>query len=168
MMTACAASEPEAPSQGADAGTEDPPPVDPPEVKAPVSCLDVGANCRDDANACCNGTVCVFDTEDRSKARCAATCRDGSQCNSGCCTVLIEGTASVCAPETYCAGSCSPPGEECSTVACCENAVCVSSTVTGVSCAARCAAHSQCASGCCAPLSNTGELVCSPVEFCGG
>lgn len=130
------------------------------------SCVQAGGNCRNNANACCNGTTCVFDTKDTSKAVCAATCLNDGQCNSGCCKVLIEGTEAVCAPANYCAGSCSTAGQSCTQVDCCPNTICVNSTVTGVSCAARCAADSQCASGCCAPLSNTGALVCSPVQFC--
>jgi hypothetical protein len=131
-----------------------------------LACLAAGSDCRGKENDCCNGTVCVFDTANPSKAVCAASCLNGSQCNTGCCTTLIEGTAAVCAPTNYCAGSCAKAGESCSSTTCCPNTVCVTSTVTGVSCAARCANHSQCASGCCAPLDNTGELVCSPATFC--
>ena len=131
-----------------------------------TSCTAAGGDCRDDANACCNGTTCVFDTADRSKAVCAATCLSDDQCNSGCCTALIEGTQAVCAPPNYCASACATPGTSCETTACCANAVCVVSTVTGTSCAARCATHEQCVSGCCAPLDNTAELVCSPPTFC--
>jgi hypothetical protein len=130
------------------------------------SCTTAGGDCRANAEVCCNGTTCVFDTSDRSKAVCAATCLRDDQCNSGCCTVLVEGTQAVCAPKAYCATSCVSPGGSCANAPCCENSVCVESTVTGISCAARCATHSQCRSGCCAPLSNTGELVCSPVTFC--
>jgi hypothetical protein len=139
--------------------------VDPAASEA-GACIAAGGNCRGTSNACCNGTTCVFDTKDTSKAVCAATCLKDSQCNSGCCKVLIEGTEAVCAPATYCAGSCSAPGQDCRSRACCANATCVDSTVTGTSCAARCAVSSQCASGCCAPLDNTGELVCSPATFC--
>jgi hypothetical protein len=134
-----------------------------------AACTAPGGNCRGSSNACCNGSTCVFDTKDPSKAVCAATCLKDSQCASGCCTVLIEGSEAVCAPTMYCAGSCASPGGDCSAQTgqpCCANAVCVQSTVTGTSCAARCATNSQCRSGCCAPLDNTGELVCSPTQFC--
>lgn len=143
-----------------DGGVSDPAPTD------AAACVGAGGNCRGSADACCNGTTCVFDTTDTSKAVCATTCLKDSQCNSGCCKVLIEGTSAVCAPAKYCAGNCSVPGQDCTTQACCANATCVSSTVTGTSCAARCAVGAQCASGCCAPLDNTGELVCSPPQFC--
>ena len=156
----------EPPTAAADAGeTVADGGVTTPAVDA-AACLDAGSNCRGNANACCNGTTCVFDTTDTSKAVCATTCLKDSQCNSGCCKVLIEGTSAVCAPAKYCAGNCSVPGQDCRTQACCANATCVTSTVTGTSCAARCAVGSQCASGCCAPLDNTGELVCSPATFC--
>lgn len=134
-----------------------------------AACTAPGGNCRGDTNACCNGSTCVFDTKNPAKAVCAATCLQDSQCTSGCCKVLIEGSQAVCAPATYCAGSCATPGGDCSTQTgqpCCANAICVQSTVTGTSCAARCATNEQCRSGCCAPLDNTGELVCSPAQFC--
>lgn len=130
------------------------------------SCLTEGGYCRDTGETCCEGFECVFDTKDPTKALCAFACKNNGECNSGCCTVLVDGTKSVCAPAKYCAGSCSVAGESCETTSCCPNTLCVTSTVTGVSCAARCALNSQCASGCCAPLKNTGELVCSPVVFC--
>jgi hypothetical protein len=134
-----------------------------------AACTAPGGNCRGNTNACCNGSTCVFDTKDPSKAVCASTCLQDTQCTSGCCKVLIEGSEAVCAPATYCAGSCATPGGDCSKQSgqpCCANAVCVVSTVTGTSCAARCATNDQCRSGCCAPLDNTGALVCSPKQFC--
>jgi hypothetical protein len=148
-----------------DGGVAGDPATDPAAADA-AACIAPGDNCRGIANACCNGSTCVFDTKDTSKAVCAATCLNDSQCKSGCCKVLVEGTQAVCAPANYCAGACSKPGQDCRTQACCANATCVVSTVTGTSCAARCAVSSQCASGCCAPLDNTGELVCSPATFC--
>jgi hypothetical protein len=156
-----------APAPTADAGASvlDGGVTDPVATDA-AACVGAGGDCRANADACCNGTTCVFDTTDPSKAVCATTCLKDTQCKSGCCKVLIEGTSAVCAPAKYCAGSCSVPGQDCRTQACCANATCVTSTVTGTSCAARCAVGSQCASGCCAPLDNTGELVCSPQTFC--
>ncbi len=148
---------------GTDAGDTEPADAGP---DATQGCISAGDDCRNKANGCCNGSSCVFDTQDRSKAVCAANCLNASQCKSGCCKVLIEGTASVCAPQEYCSTTCAVAGQACTSRACCPDSVCVNSTVTGISCAARCAAHSQCRSGCCAPLSNTGELVCSPATFC--
>lgn len=170
----CSSTTVEAPSSITDAGGGDGG-GDPVEggasADAPsgAACTAPGGNCRGDTNACCNGSTCVFDTKDPAKAVCAATCLKDSQCTSGCCKVLIEGSAAVCAPALYCAGSCATPGGDCSARTgqpCCANAVCVESTVTGTSCAARCATNDQCRSGCCAPLDNTGELVCSPTQFC--
>lgn len=133
------------------------------------ACAAPGDDCRKDANVCCNGATCVFDPKDPAKAVCAATCLKDTQCNSGCCKVLIEGSEAVCAPATYCAGSCVTGGGDCSKASggpCCANAVCVVDPVTNGTCSARCATNAQCSSGCCAPLSNTGELVCSPVRYC--
>lgn len=134
------------------------------EVDAGLQCA--GQKCSD-SSPCCNGFTCVFDANDPAQGSiCASNCLNGTQCNSGCCTVLIQGTSAVCAPPKYCAGSCQTAGQPCASAACCPNSVCVNSTVTGVSCAARCTSGTQCVSGCCAPLSNTGELVCSPPSFC--
>lgn len=133
------------------------------------SCTASGGDCRDDVNACCNGTTCVFDTTDLSKAVCATTCLQDSQCNSGCCTVLIGGSSAVCAPAKYCASSCVKSGGDCAPATggpCCASSVCVTDSTTDGTCAARCANGTQCSSGCCAPLSNTRELVCSPIRFC--
>jgi hypothetical protein len=154
LVLASCASETSSPGTRPDAGT------------SAVACSAAGTSCRDSAEACCNGTTCVFDVADPAASVCADTCLGNDQCASGCCAVLIEGTQAVCAPAKYCITACAAPGRSCATQDCCANAVCVNSTVTGISCAARCAAHSQCVSGCCAPLDNTGELVCSPSTFC--
>jgi len=130
------------------------------------ACVPANGDCRANANECCNGAVCVFDANNPSRAICADTCLNDSQCASGCCTILVQGTSAVCAPSRYCAGSCAPPGADCTSQTCCPNSLCVVSTVTGTTCAARCAINSQCISNCCAPLQNTGDLVCSPPQFC--
>lgn len=168
-VAACGSESSPVPAPENDAGASvvaPPPVVVPPPAEAGAACVDFGGDCKGAENSCCNGTTCVFDPADPSKAVCATNCLSGDQCNTGCCTVLIAGTAAVCAPTRYCAGSCVQPGEACDVGTCCPNAVCVGSTVTGISCAARCINHSQCVSGCCAPLNNTGELVCSPQTFC--
>lgn len=103
------------------------------DAAPPLACTRSGADCSGKANACCNGSTCVFDTKNPSKAVCADTCLKDSQCASGCCAVLTEGTQAVCSPATYCAGSCAAPNQNCSAQACCANSACVTagSTSTG-------------------------------------
>lgn len=171
VVGACSTEDttPDIPTTTEDAGSAESPAdagqASSPEAAAPA-CLATGADCARDPSACCNGSTCVYNVADPSKSVCAANCLNGSQCASGCCTVLIEGSSAVCAPAAFCASACSQPGEGCASTTCCGNGVCVNSTVDGIRCAARCVAHAQCKSGCCAPLDNTGELVCSPPTFC--
>lgn len=171
LFVGCASSDP-APVSGPDASTTAPPPppapppATPGDMDAGNACLAVGADCKAKPDSCCNGSTCVYDVKDPSKSLCASTCLSNNQCNSGCCTKLVQGNAAVCAPVEYCSTTCAQPGASCAANACCPNSVCVESTVTGVSCAARCTAGAQCVSGCCAPLNNTGETVCSPASFC--
>jgi len=134
---------------------------------AATQCVPTGGDCS--TGACCAGHTCVSDTKEPSRSICASNCLDKSQCNTGCCTTLVQGTSSVCAPTSYCAAACVKPGGDCSLQTggkCCSDSVCVVSQVDGTVCAARCSGHDQCSSLCCAPLSNSSDFVCSPPSFC--
>jgi len=130
-------------------------------------CVEPGTACSTAPGgaSCCNGALCVYDVRDATKEICATTCLRDDQCNSGCCKALENGTAAVCAPASYCA-TCVAPGGSCAAgQACCGGAICVV-TSTDTSCADTCTTHSQCKSGCCAPLQNSATKVCSPQSFC--
>lgn len=135
---------------------------------AAAACVKPGGGCSGDPDACCNGSTCVFDTADPSRSVCATTCLNNSQCNSGCCDVLVSGSSAVCAPASYCAPACGAPGTSCanSVNSCCADAICVSTKTDPGTCSAKCTSSAQCKSGCCAPLSNTTDYVCSPASFC--
>ena len=69
---------------------------------------------------------------------------------------------------TACQQAGNPCGESASGATCCAASVCVRGAVHDFYyCADSCSANSECKSGCCAPLSNAHERVCSASRFCG-
>lgn len=132
-----------------------------------AACFEPGEDCTGDENGCCDDATCVHDTSSPMAGVCAAICTDGADCVSGCCTELVDQPGAVCAPAEYCADECFEAGESCGAdfEGCCADSVCVSAA-DGTNCAALCDQHTDCNSGCCAPLSNSDNYVCSPPEFC--
>lgn len=136
-------------------------------TQAPM-CVEFGEDCSADPQSCCNGTTCVYDVDTPTQGRCATNCTDGSDCNSGCCSELIDAPGAVCAPPGYCANTCLPAGEGCDGLPdyCCTGTICVVDPTVTV-CAAKCTSGAECNSGCCAPLDDPPDtFVCSPPEFC--
>jgi hypothetical protein len=70
----------------------------PDRCQAAPTCLQPGATC---VSKCCAGALCVTDG---TTSLCAAICAVGTDCNSGCCAPLQDGSH-VCAP----ASQCQPP-----------------------------------------------------------
>lgn len=69
------------------------------------TCLSAGTlNCST-ITPCCACAMCVTDS---TNVGCAALCTDGSQCNSGCCVTLSDGSASVCASTDACGAAPQP------------------------------------------------------------
>lgn len=137
---------------------------------AAPACSPLTERC-DETRPCCPGHLCARDVQTQINI-CYLLCTKGSDCNSGCCEPLKDNpTQGVCAPASYCADNgaeCRSAGQACSTAApCCADSVCTISGGTAT-CAAKCTGNAQCQSFCCAPLNNTGELVCSPPQFCTG
>lgn len=65
------------------------------------------------------------------------------------------------------AGRCVQPGETCRISSCCAGATCVIERATGQTiCAALCAAHRDCRSGCCVQVGNTAVSACAPPSAC--
>ena len=63
--------------------------------------LDCGAG---GAGACCSDALCVQDTSGGPWV-CAATCREGAECWSGCCDTLVNSGDQVCSEGGYCNSS---------------------------------------------------------------
>lgn len=101
---------------------------------------------------------------------CAEPCTDDSECASDCCAPLMSGE-SACAPAELdlCQDTCAQDYDSCMiNRACCGyelgDSYCVDNG-SGGGCKPVCVSDAECPTDCCAPLM-TGELVCSPQEFC--
>ncbi len=81
--------------------------VDPDEASS-SRCDAVGDACGPDS--CCGDAVCVQYSGDQSFTVCEAPCVDGSQCPSGCCLPVGDGSVSTCSPAEYCGAGGGPPG----------------------------------------------------------
>jgi hypothetical protein len=130
------------------------------------SCLADSADCTSTPNACCSG-VCLENANNPSQQHfCAAVCTIDSQCNSGCCATLTNSSIKACDARGFCPETCAVAGVACTGQGdCCANETCVTPSNT---CAANCTRGAQCASGCCAALSNTSATgVCSDPIYCG-
>jgi len=133
-------------------------------------CSPDGAVCSQDPTACCIGLTCVVDARSPSNGACAKLCRGAIDCTTGCCSLLTDGSASVCAPPQYCTSACRQVGSSCldDVTACCPGTTCAydDPSSTTASCAALCDAPSDCVSGCCAPAGPV--FVCSDPLYCSG
>lgn len=65
-----------------------------------VDCSQAGTACEHSSDCCYDANCTNFDS---MGSYCAAFCTSGSDCQSGCCVPLQDGSASVCAPQSYCA-----------------------------------------------------------------
>ena len=82
----------------------------------PSDHVPTGALCPDSSLVTCNaaGETCAYESECCIKTTCvdfeavgqycAADCTSSSQCESGCCQLLNDGSKSVCAPASFCSG----------------------------------------------------------------
>src|SRR5262249_20347220 len=127
--------------------------------------------CNADPAGCCLGLRCVSATG-APNAVCTPQCVRNTDCSSGCCAPLKDGSAKGCAPAQYCAGACIDAGGSCTSAAssCCPGTQCVydDATVSTASCAALCDFDADCVSGCCAPLADGSGSVCSDTSYCQG
>jgi len=144
--------------------------------------------------SCTTPSMCCGDTghtlqgtcanlQDGSGAICRGLCVADSECTSGCCYGLNDGTGacgaaglglagSPCSSSTCCGGGlsciggtcqaeCLPAGASCSsTLDCCGDSVCANVYGTGYVCHAHCLHGSDCTSGCCYVL-NDGTGACA-------
>lgn len=62
---------------------------------------------------------------------------------------------------------CAIAGQSCATTPCCAGSLCVQDTITGaLSCADTCSSGTDCMSGCCDTLIDTGQHVCGDMVYC--
>jgi hypothetical protein len=87
---------------------------------------------------------------------CADPCMQGSDCSSGCCTALQDGTK-VCAPaSSYCAAGCNP--------SCSSAQVCLA--LSPPVCANTCSTDADCPGSCCLMLQGGGGACAPGGAFC--
>jgi len=135
----------------------------------------VGDACTADADCCADRGVttrCVRLTGVGTV--CTAACANNSDCVSGCCAPLNDGTR-ACNVALFCASNAacfSPVGGACSgDMDCCrettglQNPTACTCVGAACNCAALCSQHSDCASGCCARRSD-GVRVCAAASAC--
>lgn len=135
------------------------------------ACIPANGDCTSDPNGCCNSATCISPAGNPSVGVCADGCVYNSDCASGCCAKLNNANVTVCQGASVCAPVCLDPGESCAANVngCCSGSTCVSdSTSQTILCRALCSANAECNSGCCSPLSNTGQFVCSDSSYCCG
>ena len=95
---------------------------------------------------------------------CSSFCGDGTcNANESCSSCSLD-----CGP---CQPQCRTAGQVCDENAnlhCCSGSLCVFDVKTpwDKSCADMCSYNSECYSGCCAPLGDSGYSVCSPPQYC--
>jgi hypothetical protein len=77
-----------------------------PPQYCPDTCIPEYVSCISAMDACCAGTMCIYDDTSQSTASCSYICTFDGDCLSGCCASLQDGTGlSVCANASYCAPS---------------------------------------------------------------
>jgi hypothetical protein len=115
-------------------------------------------------NSCCRGS-CV-QSENPDFAGCRSDCTKDSDCpDTGCCQLFKDSSNGFCAPARYC--QCQPVGGACGiSDRCCEGGICAGTSATDLSCLQACTSASDCATNCCAALSDNSASVCEPPEYC--
>jgi hypothetical protein len=113
----------------------------------------------------------VFDDASQSTATCSAICNVGTDCFSGCCAPLDDGSASVCSDPSYCGGtgqpSCLPAGTRPCGVGtpCCPGSYCTADSINQI-CLPLCNTNADCTTGCCAEPNGNGVQVCTDPSYC--
>jgi hypothetical protein len=130
-------------------------------------CLTEGETCTD-SSQCCRGS-CHQRPEIPEWDGCRAYCYEASECESGCCVPFSNSDRGYCADAAWC--QCGVEGSECGPTkpACCENYTCAgdADVDTVFFCHQNCTVHSECASGCCAPLTGETHGACMDASWCG-
>jgi hypothetical protein len=64
------------------------------------------------------------------------------------------------------AGLCADEGASCASEPCCTGLTCLQDPIAGSTCYRKCAQASDCTTGCCTDLKQTGQLECAPASAC--
>lgn len=133
------------------------------ETLCPSVCFEQGDACSTTGPRCCDPLICVASTVS-DYAGCRPTCTDDDDCSDGCCVPFADGSTGFCAGSGAC--GCGSEGQTCGgAVRCCGNLVCAGTSPTVFACYPRCSGPSDCDTGCCIPVTGTGDSACMP---CGG
>jgi hypothetical protein len=122
-------------------------------------CTGAGSSCLKDK--CCEGLTCTKVTA--STSLCEKTCTTNADCDTGCCADTYGTGQTICAAASEClcknaGGSCKP--------SCCDGLTCVKQSPTASTCEKTCANGSDCDTGCCTDLHDTGQTVCAAASAC--
>lgn len=147
----------------------------------PADCGGVGEACVfqtcDTSRATCQlqGNVCIPNTlvngqpppKSPERPYCFAyTCMSFEEASCLCSGPLAADFSECRAGPGAASGACVDVGYDCRSSACCADLVCVHAEPTDIKCQEPCASPSECDTGCCTDLKDTGDLVCAAAEAC--
>jgi hypothetical protein len=133
------------------------------------ACHEENGLCGTDVDYCCDGFACGSTTLDPT-FHCMKICAGHAECSTGCCAELGDSGITVCLPQLFCPEIfCSSEEETCgSDTPCCAGLACAvfDTTPPTSACKPICTQHSECSTGCCAELGDSGITVCLAQSFC--
>lgn len=137
---------------------------------AQATCHGENGACGTSDDVCCDGYTCGT-THLIQTPHCMKLCTQHTECTTGCCTGLGDSGITACLPQVFCPDLfCGALDQGCGTdTPCCDGLACAilgtASASTGV-CKQVCTQHTECSTGCCAPLGSSGVSVCLPQSYC--
>lgn len=142
-------------TRGSDAGT------------STLGCREEGQSCED-ATDCCAGSTCAGTSTEPGGYRCKRNCTAHVECQTGCCALLTGTTTTVCLDRAFCPSVfCHEEEQSCADdYVCCEGFACAVFDPETSACKPVCERNTDCQSGCCVPLGNTGVSVCLDEIYC--
>jgi hypothetical protein len=170
-------------SAQSDAGADKPigPPITtaPPAWVRPADCLGVGETCQlgcSGTGAICqlDGNVCIPKPDPNGPAGRTA---DTPYCLAYSCMTFDQASCFCTGPAgaqfdscgygpAAVAGLCMIEGASCTDTACCDGLRCTAISTTSRICYKPCANNTDCTTGCCTDLKDTGDLECAPAAAC--
>jgi hypothetical protein len=134
------------------------------------ACWELGGLCNTPTDFCCAGFSCAS-TSTEPGYHCKQNCTAHGECATGCCAPLANTGISICLDPIYCPSIfCHKEEQAClDNLTCCDGFACAvfnSTTPQTSACKPICTHNTDCATGCCAPLGNTGTSVCLDPNYC--